>query len=607
MIHAPPPPWQRHAEDRPVPGPGVDGQRHGAAEPGCGGRRPSSRPDDAARPAGGEYRRPGPARRARDPRTRGAVRRGGRAERELPERRLGPRPRQRDPPREPGARARYSSDAPAVRQAPAVPHRGGARGGARARRDREAGGRRRTDGVEHPPGPGPAPVRRAWRAFRPRPARGDVGVRSSGPRGDGYGDADQRERRDPHAGGRVRGDRGGGDHRAGLHGARLRRSGAGWGAHDGARAGAPEPPDRTLRAHGDRLSRAVVWLAQVSVPVQDDAIPNGTEHPEVGLAQRATRADRGTRRGAGLVRGHARGGRQAVRRRGRRRRRRPRGPRGRVLLDARPVGLGQDDLPADDRRVRAARRRAGSCSTARTSPASPPYERDVNTVFQDYALFPHMTVAENVAYGLKVKKVADGRAARPRGRGARDGAARRRSASRKPAQLSGGQRQRVALARALVNRPKVLLLDEPLGALDLKLRQAMQIELKEIQQQVGLTFIYVTHDQEEALTMSDRLAVFNRGQDRAGRHAGRGLRAAGDRVRGRVRRDLERPGGRGGAGDRRRPARVHVRPEKIAMVEPDARGPGRRLHRHRARARGRLPGRAHPVHRRRWTSGASWS
>jgi len=140
----------------------------------------------------------------------------------------------------------------------------------------------------------------------------------------------------------------------------------------------------------------------------------------------------------------------------------------------------------------------------------PPYARDVNTVFQDYALFPHMSVADNVAYGLKVKGV-------PR--------AQRRSrvdealelvrlggfGPRKPLQLSGGQRQRVALARAIVNRPEVLLLDEPLGALDLKLRQEMQIELKRIQQEVGITFLYVTHDQEEALTMSDRVAVFNHG------------------------------------------------------------------------------------------------
>jgi putative spermidine/putrescine transport system ATP-binding protein len=140
-----------------------------------------------------------------------------------------------------------------------------------------------------------------------------------------------------------------------------------------------------------------------------------------------------------------------------------------------------------------------------------PYERDVNTVFQDYALFPHMTVQENVEYGLRVKKVPR----QERELRASDALAMVQLSGftdRKPSQLSGGQRQRVALARALVNRPKVLLLDEPLGALDLKLRQAMQIELKEIQQQVGLTFVYVTHDQEEALTMSDRLAVFNRGQ-----------------------------------------------------------------------------------------------
>ena len=140
-----------------------------------------------------------------------------------------------------------------------------------------------------------------------------------------------------------------------------------------------------------------------------------------------------------------------------------------------------------------------------------PYQRDVNTVFQDYALFPHMTVEENVEYGLKVKKVAKGER-RQRVDEALSMVQLSGFGDRKPAQLSGGQRQRVALARALINRPKVLLLDEPLGALDLKLRQAMQIELKEIQQRVGLTFIYVTHDQEEALTMSDRLAVFSAGK-----------------------------------------------------------------------------------------------
>ena len=147
----------------------------------------------------------------------------------------------------------------------------------------------------------------------------------------------------------------------------------------------------------------------------------------------------------------------------------------------------------------------------RTSRRLAPYERDVNTVFQDYALFPHMTVARERRVRPDGAEGAEGRAAPPGRRGARDGAARRRSATASPGQLSGGQRQRVALARALVMRPKVLLLDEPLGALDLKLRQAMQIELKEIQQEVGLTFIYVTHDQEEALTMSDRLAVFSHG------------------------------------------------------------------------------------------------
>jgi len=141
----------------------------------------------------------------------------------------------------------------------------------------------------------------------------------------------------------------------------------------------------------------------------------------------------------------------------------------------------------------------------------PPYDRPVNTVFQDYALFPHMTVQENVEYGLMVRKVKKGER---RGRAAEALAMVRLAGfgDRKPAQLSGGQRQRVALARAIVNRPRVLLLDEPLGALDLKLRQEMQIELKSIQREVGITFVYVTHDQEEALTMSDRLAVFSQGR-----------------------------------------------------------------------------------------------
>jgi putative spermidine/putrescine transport system ATP-binding protein len=140
-----------------------------------------------------------------------------------------------------------------------------------------------------------------------------------------------------------------------------------------------------------------------------------------------------------------------------------------------------------------------------------PFQRDVNTVFQDYALFPHMSVDENVAYGMVVKRVPKAerrerveealRLVRLVGLG-----------ERRPSELSGGQRQRVALARALVNRPQVLLLDEPLGALDLKLRQEMQIELKAMQREVGITFLFVTHDQEEALTMSDRIAVFNDGR-----------------------------------------------------------------------------------------------
>ena len=142
----------------------------------------------------------------------------------------------------------------------------------------------------------------------------------------------------------------------------------------------------------------------------------------------------------------------------------------------------------------------------------PPHRRPTNTVFQSYALFPHLSVEDNVAFGLKRKKVAEGRDRRA-GRGrAGAGRPRGRGAAASPAQLSGGMQQRVALARALVNLPKVLLLDEPLGALDLKLRKGLQVELKRIQREVGITFVYVTHDQEEALTMSDRIAVMNRGR-----------------------------------------------------------------------------------------------
>ena len=197
-----------------------------------------------------------------------------------------------------------------------------------------------------------------------------------------------------------------------------------------------------------------------------------------------------------------------------------------------------------------------------------PYQRDVNTVFQDYALFPHMTVAENVEYGLRVKKVPrDER--RVRVEEALAMVQLSAFGERKPAQLSGGQRQRVALARALVNRPKVLLLDEPLGALDLKLRQSMQIELKEIQQSVGLTFIYVTHDQEEALTMSDRLAVFNHGKiEQVGAPADVYERPATGFVAGfvGVSNVMEGVAAQQIAGDDQA---FTIRPEKISLREPD--------------------------------------
>ena len=202
---------------------------------------------------------------------------------------------------------------------------------------------------------------------------------------------------------------------------------------------------------------------------------------------------------------------------------------------------------------------AGSVELAGTDVSDlPPFARDVNTVFQDYALFPHLSVADNVAYGLRVRKVP-----RPE--------RRRRTAEalemvrlpdlggRRPAQLSGGQRQRVALARAIVNRPQVLLLDEPLGALDLKLRQEMQVELKRIQQEVGITFVYVTHDQEEALTMSDRLAVFNSGRiEQVGAPAEVYERPGSEFIAGfvGVSNMLERDG-----------RRFTIRPEKIRLLE----------------------------------------
>ena len=192
----------------------------------------------------------------------------------------------------------------------------------------------------------------------------------------------------------------------------------------------------------------------------------------------------------------------------------------------------------------------------------PAYDRTVNTVFQDYALFPHMTVAENVEYGLRVAKVDKAERA-TRAQEALDMIRLGDLGARKPAALSGGQRQRVALARAIVNEPRVLLLDEPLGALDLKLREQMQVELKTIQDEVGITFIYVTHDQEEALTMSDRVAVFNDGRiEQIGTPDEIYERPANPFVAGFVGTSnmIERDG-----------ESFTVRPEKVRFVEGDAR------------------------------------
>jgi putative spermidine/putrescine transport system ATP-binding protein len=189
----------------------------------------------------------------------------------------------------------------------------------------------------------------------------------------------------------------------------------------------------------------------------------------------------------------------------------------------------------------------------------PPYDREVNTVFQDYALFPHMTVAENVEYGMRVRKLPRSEREQRRAE-ALDMVRLPGLDTRRPSELSGGQRQRVALARAIVNRPRVLLLDEPLGALDLKLREQMQIELKGIQSEVGITFVYVTHDQEEALTMSNRVAVMSDGQiEQVGTPADVYERPATSFVAGfvGVSNVLERDG-----------SRFTVRPEKIRMLEP---------------------------------------
>jgi putative spermidine/putrescine transport system ATP-binding protein len=190
---------------------------------------------------------------------------------------------------------------------------------------------------------------------------------------------------------------------------------------------------------------------------------------------------------------------------------------------------------------------------------SPPYQREVNTVFQDYALFPHMSVSENVAYGLRVRKTGKAQRAE-RAREALRMVRLEGFGDRRPIQLSGGQRQRVALARAIVNRPRVLLLDEPLGALDLKLRQQMQLELKQIQGEVGITFVYVTHDQDEALAMSDRIAVFNEGRiEQVAPPADLYERPATDFVAGFVGTSnvIER-GGR----------RFTLRPEKVRIADP---------------------------------------
>ena len=230
----------------------------------------------------------------------------------------------------------------------------------------------------------------------------------------------------------------------------------------------------------------------------------------------------------------------------------------------------------------------------------------MNTVFQDYALFPHMSVGDNVGYGLMVKRV-------PR----KERSARVAEAlemvrlpgyeKRKPGQLSGGQRQRIALARALVNRPRVLLLDEPLGALDLKLREQMQIELKAIQKDVGITFLFVTHDQDEALTMSDRLAVFSEGRiDQVGSPAEvyenpatafvAGFVGTSNLISGAVARAITGTDGT-----------FTVRPEKIHLAEPRRAARRRSVHGRRRRLRGRLPGREHALHRlARRRAGSSW-
>ena len=244
---------------------------------------------------------------------------------------------------------------------------------------------------------------------------------------------------------------------------------------------------------------------------------------------------------------------QALRRADGGRRHRPGHRRGRVLHHARPERLRQDDDAADDRRLRGGRPTGRLAIDDEDMLGIPPHKRPTNTVFQSYALFPHLSVKENVAFGLRRKGVGEGRDRPASPRGARAGRPRRRGEPAPGAALRR-QQQRVALARALVNLPWVLLLDEPLGALDLKLRKGLQVELKRIQREVGITFVYVTHDQEEALTMSDRIAVMNQRPDRAGRRSREGLRPPGHHLRRRLHRRLE-PDARHSPQDRRATAR----------------------------------------------------
>ena len=241
--------------------------------------------------------------------------------------------------------------------------------------------------------------------------------------------------------------------------------------------------------------------------------------------------------------------------------------------------------------------------------AAPPNKRDVNMVFQSYALFPHMSVFENVAFGLRRKSVPKDQITRQVGEMLEivDLTGREQ---RRPRELSGGQQQRVALARALVNHPKALLLDEPLGALDLKLRQAMQVELKRIQREVGITFVYVTHDQNEALTMSDRIAVMNDGVDRAPGAAAGDLRAPRDAFRGGIYRHVQPADRVPGPGDRRpgrhrgEPGRADHRPGRAVRA---GRGPGGRAHRAAGEDRARRRGRPRPEAARCAAPSPRWS